>query len=68
MPDLGWQRYIDNQEEIAFLSALTVERTQDEFGNYRYYVCDGLTGDWIGDPFYTADGAFEEIERMRRGE
>lgn len=39
---------------------LRVAHTTDEFGHDRYFVEDG-TGDWIGEPFDTAELAAQAI-------
>ena len=66
MPDLGWSNYMEQQEKTEFLNALSVQKTQDEFGKDRYFVTDGTTGDWIGDAFDNSDAAFEEIDAIRK--
>lgn len=65
MSDLGWQQYVDGQEQAHYLDSLTVSKTQDEFGQARYFVTD-FEGDWIGEPYDTPELAFAEIDRMRR--
>lgn len=65
MSDLGWQRHMDDQDRVEWLTALCVQRTRDEYGALRYFITDGQTGDWLGGAHDTADAAFAEIDCMR---
>jgi hypothetical protein len=49
------------------VDSLTVERTQDEFGEDRYFVADSLA-DWIGDAHDTEEGARNWISGLREGD
>ena len=44
---------------------LTVEKTQDEFGQDRYFVANEKA-DWIDGPFDTAEEALERIWDIER--
>jgi hypothetical protein len=42
----------------------TVDHTVDEFGTDRYFVCDELNGNWVGDPYDSEDEALDEAMRL----
>jgi hypothetical protein len=56
----------DDDGYQEFLSTLTVEKTQDEFGKNRFFVT-GPDGDWLGDPFDTEEAAWELIDQLIEG-